>query len=382
MTNDPSALSILLVEDDEESLRLLSESLPESIEDYQIEWEFCADFDEAIRLVSGRRFDVVVTDIYRDRTDHEKGDSVDEKAGEIVSAIRNIRFCPIVVFTDGSAPQTIQLGPFIKLADKSGGNKEILSKLRELLATGIPSIARKLHDELDQSSGSYLWEFLESRWHDLESTGASKPAILERLIRRRAAMRLGRLVPGVASPAELESVHGLEYYVYPPVSDDLRLGEIIKHNKDETIRVVLTPHCHLTVQSGDTCPRADHVLTLKTFPAPETIVTATAPETAWKGSSKEKTSTLRRRTKLVDTEKLGRPTGRYCFLPGFLDIPDLYYDLLQAESLPFKTITDDYERLAVLDTPFAEALQSCFARFYSRVGLPELDTEGVQHLIE
>ena len=34
---------------------------------------------------------------------------------------------------------------------------------------------------------------------------------------------------------------------------------------------------------------------------------------------------------------------------------------------------DEWVPFAVLDTPFAEALQSCFVGFYSAVGLPMLD---------
>ncbi|MCD4727621.1 MAG: response regulator [Pirellulales bacterium] len=381
MTSDPTVLHVLLVEDDQENLDLLIQTLPAEIDDHRIEWEPCDSFERAEQLVALRRFDIVVTDIYLDKPDHPKGvDPADEKAKNIVAAIRNRRFCPIVAFSDASVPPTFTKGPFVRFADKSGGNEEILNQLRELLATGIPSIARKLHDELDQSNGSYLWEFLESRWQELKLTGVSDPAILERLVRRRAAMQLGRLSPGVASPTELDSVNGVEYYIYPRVSDELRLGEIIRSKKDEAIHVILTPHCYLKVQDGDMKPRADHVLTVKAFPAKDTITVATKPKSPWKGDESDKLDKLRRRTKLE--AELGKPSGRYCFLPRFLDIPDIYCDLLQTESLPLGTITDDYDRLAVLDTPFAEALQSCFARFHSRVGVPELAIDGVRHLVD
>jgi len=76
-----------------------------------------------------------------------------------------------------------------------------------------------------------------------------------------------------------------------------------------------------------------------------------------------------------------QPEGRYWFLPGFLDMPDLYCDFLQLESIPYKDALDQHERFAVLDTPFAEAFQSCFTRFYSAVGLPILNVNRFQSLI-
>ena len=59
----------------------------------------------------------------------------------------------------------------------------------------------------------------------------------------------------------------------------------------------------------------------------------------------------------------GVPHGRYWFLPGFLDMPHLYVDLMQIESLPTSTVGKEFHPFAVLDAPFAEALQSCFVRF-------------------
>lgn len=377
MTDSQTILYVLLVEDDEENLSLLLESLPREIEGFRVEWEPCDSFERAEELVAIRRFDVVVTDIYRDRTDTAKGvDPEDEQAKNIVTAIRSRRFCPVIAFTDGSAPQSFVEGPFVKIVDKSKGDQEILASLGELLATGVPEIARKLHDELDRTSGSYLWEFLEAHWDDFESSGVRDQAVLERLVRRRAAMQLGRLDPMVGDPAELQVINAVEYYIYPPISDEFRLGEIIRNKHDQAVRVIMTPHCHLTVQQGDERPRADHILTLKTFPAKQILKKEGA---TWSGKDSKKASDLRRRTKIE--ADLGKPRGRYCFLPGFLDIPDLYCDLLQAESISLETITQDFEKLAVLDTPFAEALQSCFSRFYSAVGLPSLDTKGLKDLM-
>jgi len=62
-------------------------------------------------------------------------------------------------------------------------------------------------------------------------------------------------------------------------------------------------------------------------------------------------------------------------------MPDLFCDFLQLESIPYEEIRDQHERFAVLDTPFAEALQSCFTRFYSAVGLPILNVDRFRHLI-
>jgi hypothetical protein len=63
-------------------------------------------------------------------------------------------------------------------------------------------------------------------------------------------------------------------------------------------------------------------------------------------------------------------------------MPDLYADLLQLQSLPTETVLQNWDSVAVLDVPFAEALQSCFVRFYSAVGLPVLNPERFIHLAQ
>lgn len=367
-------LHVLLVDDDQESLNLLATSLPSEVANHTVTWEACNDFDDAIQRVQVRRYDVVVTDVYRDRTSETKTPVTgDPRAGDIVASIRGHRFSPILLFTDGTFPLEYEEGPFLKLADKSRGNDAIVEKLSELLETGIPELARRLHDDLDRTSGSYVWGFLEDNWRSLEQDGLTSLPVLERLLRRRAATQLGRLDP--EGGAELETVEGAEFYLHPPISDELRLGEIIVSAEDD-YRVVLTPHCHLTVQQGAMAPRAEFVLTLRTLDAR----TLFADEPVGGNTREKRLEELRRR--IQSPAGFGKPAGRYWFLPGLLEMGHRFADFLQLESLPYERIRAEYRPFAVLDIPFAEALQSCFVRFYSAVGLPILQPERFEDLLE
>jgi len=378
MTDHGITLHILLVEDDEENRKLLMESLPLELENYHLQWEDCADFEDAITRVATRRYDLVVTDIYRDRRDRGKGiDPEDDRAKDIVVQIRSARFCPVVAFTDGSFPSSLQEGPFVKLADKSKGNDQIIEKMRELLATGIPGIARRLHDDLDRASGSYLWDFLEGNWEQLHENGLNNPSVLERLVRRRAALQIGRLNPESDDPAEVKTVEGVEYYIHPPVSDDMRLGEILKHKSDGSFRVILTPHCYLETQSNSEEPRAEYILLANTVPANE-MLNMYPPQG---GTKHKKLKSLSKMMQSPARDNRLKPEGRYWFLPGFLDMPDLYIDLLQIESIPYGDVLEQFERHSVLDTPFAEALQACYVKFISAVGIPTLNSNSFEHLI-
>jgi CheY-like chemotaxis protein len=163
-----TVLNVLLVDDDLESLHLLKESLPKNVSGAEIRWEACETFEEAFQLIEDRRYDVVVSDIYRDRTSPRKDLVTGDPQGRtVLDEIRARRFCPVLLFTDGTFPVELKEGPFVKLADKSMGNGQIVEKLEELLSTSIPELAHRLHDELDSTNGSYLWTFLDTNWDSL-----------------------------------------------------------------------------------------------------------------------------------------------------------------------------------------------------------------------
>jgi len=63
---------------------------------------------------------------------------------------------------------------------------------------------------------------------------------------------------------------------------------------------------------------------------------------------------------------------RFFFLPGALSLPDLIVDFQQLVTLQ-RDHMGGLERLASLDSPFAEALLARFTRYFGRLGTPDLD---------
>jgi hypothetical protein len=237
--------------------------------------------------------------------------------------------------------------------------------MAELIETGVPTLAHVLHDELDRTSGSYLWNFLDENWDALEAGGLTERVVLDRLLHRRASVQLGRLDDTDGAPSERPVVEGAEFYLAPRIASGLRLGEIV--HKGNEYRVVLTPHCHLVVQQGDAGPRSDFVLTARAVPGGEIF-----EKYPLKGSAKERENDLRRR--IQSPSGFGKPNGRYWFLPGFMEMDHCFVDFMQVRSLSYNELSEDWTTFAILDVPFAEAMQSCFVHFYSAVGLPILDS--------
>jgi hypothetical protein len=386
MSNGTTRLQVLLVEDESDDLRQYERDFPNVFSSCQVEADIhpCDNFDEAFKRMSNPlyRYDLIISDTYKGEIKHR-----DAQVMGMVKKYRGTRFCPLVVYSSGVKPPELDETAFIVWADKSKPG-DIERAINQLLNTNIPQLARKLHDELERSAGSYLWGFLEKNWDQLQDTKLQTPEILERLIRRRASVQLGRLNPNSDLAEEVQHITSADFYIMPPISSNYRLGHILQHKKDNSLHVLLTPHCHLEIQEDQSTPRADYVLIVPAFHFDEIIRHAYTKQSGeelprsqfqW-GTNRDKVSEKLRRH-IQSPSEFSSPKGRYWFLPGFMDIPNSYCDFMRVRSIPFKEVTD-YVPLAVLDTPFAEALQSCFTSFYSSVGIPNLNPLHFMHLTQ
>lgn len=382
MSNAVKKLQVLLVEDEPDDLRLFERDFPNVFSECQIDVNIhpCGDFDEALALTANPlyRYDLIISDTY-------KGPFADRDAQvlKMIKIYRDNRFCPLVVYSSGTKPADLKETVFVVWADK-GKSRDIERAIKQILGTNIPQLARKLQDELDRSAGSYLWGFLEDNWKYLQNHSSIDG--LERLIRRRASIQLSKLE---SDCTEIKHITAADYYIMPPISKHYRLGQVLQHEKNKIIYVLLTPHCHLMVQEGQTKPRADHLLIVPTLTFDEIIKHAYTKQTEggqsqfqYPWGSKQEKIPEKLSKHIKSPPDLGSPNGRYWFLPGFMTIPDSYCDFMKTQSVPLAEVITDYNSLAVLDTPFAEALQSCFTLFYSSVGIPNLNPSHFMHLTQ
>ncbi len=259
-------LQVLLVEDNADDMAAFRRDFPPVFAEFGHEAEFHAaeTFEKATELIDdrSRRFDLILSDTYRG--EHRNRDAA---VVAMVNKYRGGRFCPLVVFSASPKPAELTAGSFVIWADKAT-TQGIENGIRQMLRTGIPQMARMLHDELDRLAGSYLWEFLEANWARLEEGGHVEQQVLARMIRRRAALQLAEISFTEQGAQHVADVSGVELYIYPPINDrHYSLGEIVRRRNDANdIRVIMTPHCYLAIQPNQTTPRAEYVVTVKTVP--------------------------------------------------------------------------------------------------------------------
>jgi len=171
-----------------------------------------------------------------------------------------------------------------------------------------------------------------------------------------------------------------EYYVYPAFEHShYNLGDVMKSRTDASdYRVILTPHCYLFLQPGQQKPRADHVLLTKALSV-DVVLGDKLDRAKDFDELKQKKQLLSWGQSPSKSER--PPAGRHWYLPAFVNIPHLFCDFMQVESVTYEDLPTRFERIATLTPPYAEALQSCFASFYASVGIPAVRTGSIKDML-
>jgi hypothetical protein len=114
--------------------------------------------------------------------------------------------------------------------------------------------------------------------------------------------------------------------------------------------------------------KADMVLLGRCFPLTEQV-----EYQQWRDGLPAPSRTINSRLQdLLRDNRRDSQAERFFFLPGALSLPDLLVDFQQLATLQ-RDHMGGLERLASLDSPFAEALLARFTRYFGRLGMPDLD---------
>ena len=375
---DTITWQVLFVDDEPEICRQVREFLEGESVSGEGEYphvETSTDFAKAIELLEARRFDLVVLDVRLGA--HEEPAPQEEAGGRTLEAIRQRRFVPIVFYT--ALPRLVQdlRTPLIQVVEKTEGLPRLLEVVRGIFATRLPAVNRTLIRHMETVQRDYMWDFVATHWDQFG--GTSDRTALAYLLARRLAMSLSG--PGVQQLAKdlgdplgnavaEGQVHPMQYYVMPPVDVSPLMGDLYSGQiGDQTGHwVLLTPSCDLVTGRE----KAEWVLLARCLPLNEQD-----EYRRWQESLPNIPSELDGKLRaLLKNNRQKTQSERFYFLPGALTLPDLVVDFQRLVALSRERLRN-IERLASLDSPFAEALLARFARYFGRLGTPDLDIEVV-----
>jgi CheY-like chemotaxis protein len=371
------AWQVLAVDDDPDAGREVREILEmEAVDDAGTKPEVHVEpsFGAGLIELEKGRYDLVILDVRLG-----DGQGADDEAGiRALASIRERRFVPVVFYTAiPHAVTELAAPPLVDVVEKTAGSAALVEAVRAAFHSGLPLVNRELVGHVEEIQRKYMWDFVAGNWAEL---GTSRDrASLAYLLARRLAVslsgtsveRLAAALGGQSGAVTSDKLPAMRHYLLPPLDERL-VGDVLQGTVGERngYWVLLSPSCDLVQGKADL------------------ILLAGADELADQGEAKAWRTDLPRPSKaktdslsaLMANNRRGGQADRYHFLPGALIIPDLVVDFQRLQSID-EAALDGFQRLASIDSPYAEALVARFVRFYSRLGTPDLDTApGIERL--
>jgi hypothetical protein len=359
----------MVVDDDPEVLRQAGESLETVNGGAEVIKE--GSFQGGLRRIEADACDVVVLDL---RNMGDRPTEADSDAGNrVAESIRKHRFVPIVFYT-ALPTNVLDMGdtPFVSVVPKTDGVVRLRQRVEGMLATGVPEATRAVDEHVNAVRRDFLWEFSAADWKRLRKT--LDPNALSYLLARRLAASLSvsgmesvnaGLGPLLASE-EYGGAHPHFFYVLPPVEQGVQFGDVLKEGR--TYHVVLSATCDL-VSAPKRKAKAERVLVGRC----KRISSQGEYRKAKKDpSNKGKRDLLQ----IMRNNPSKRQKDRCFFLPPALDVPGLLLDLQELRTEKLSSVKK-MDRIASMDSPFAEMLTSQLARYYGRVGAPDLNVDAI-----
>lgn len=360
-------IKVLIIDNEEESIRAVRQRLDER-DEFESEW--CDGFDEARAREKINRFlpNAVVLDLLEESTD---GTPSAEQSLKIDEFIWNVRFCPVIVYSAQPElyPEEHTEHPFVRTVLKGmDSDLEVVTYLDELkpYIEALADAENHIRDSLALAMRDVAPYAFEAH----SCTTTAKETTL-RMGRRRLAALMDEMLIGDQS--ELRS---WEMYLCPPVSTNIQLGDIIQdshgeNDEPDSFRLVLSPSCDM-VSNKDRAAKISHVLVARCCSIDQALSCLN-----WGKISN---------SKLDDPSRLGLSRGyieEIVFLPSLSKrIPTMAANLKQIDLIPIDQIAsgqnvDDgsqhFVRVALIDSPFREAVMWAYLQTAGRPGLPDRD---------
>lgn len=392
-------LRILYIEDNAEERDGLKEVLSgQKVDGHTMIIDCEPSFDKAIE--KSQNYHIVILDLYRgDATNGGK-----EVGSEIFNKVRASFFVPIVFYSGNIAGIKDLKSQVVGVASKGGEIDELKSEIERLTKHNLPFLKESIHDSIEDEFKKFFWDVVQKE-NDRFVPDADDYSLGYMLLRNFADSLSKENIKKIIGDDTInhEKVHPMEFYIYPiEKTKEFENGEIIRRKNNNDIFVILTPSCDF-VSSGGRKRKVEHVLLVKSVSLDQTDeykkfsnikkkqqevaeCACQIDELEQKGEDdiaklKEKRDKLESNISNLKASfsqflNSGK-SDRFFFLPGTPFMSNRVIDFQDKTTVDYSSLKTDFERIAKLDSPFAQSMTSSFIRYYNRIGFPDIDTDYV-----
>jgi len=355
------AIRVLVIEDNVDMAEGAKREIDDAFEndaEFEVSVDIEPDFTLGYERVNQGSYDIVVLDLRRDGAEDRRED---QQAGRrTFGHIKDARFVPVIFWT--ALPEHVadeNLPPFVTVLKKSDVEK-IPDLIRGAINSGAVGVMRDIESDVAEVLRKHMWDELAPNW-DEYMQGGGAAGVAQVLI-----TRLARTLE--ADQTQAFTSHPNHRYLYPAATTMRGPGDVLREKRDEETLwwVVLTPACDF-VPRKDGRMNAERIVLAHAGPLKEA-----EKYKSWSGkpADADKWISLRRNI-LMSTQ------NRFCYLPALRDIPDLVVDLQHLRSIAAEDLRE-FDAVASLATPYAEALLVQHSHYAGRIGIPDLDSEVVK----
>lgn len=359
-------LRILYIEDDTDNQQDLVEILSgKTVNGYIMDIACESSFEEAI--AKSNDYHIIILDLYRG--DATKGG--ENMGSKVYEELKKNVFIPIIFYSGNTNGVKDLKSQVIGVASKRDDTSFLISEIERLSKHNLPFLKYNVHAHIEQEFRKYFWDVIQKE-NDKFTPEADDFSLGYLLLRNFADSLSKENIKGIIGDDTIspEKVHPMEFYIYPTnSSNEYENGEIIRNKKNDNIYVILTPSCDFIerFKKGVSVGRSvDSVLLIKT----NLLTDYEEFKDYQQNQNKENKQKL---GKLINSGK----SDRHFFLPKAPFIENRVIDFQSNETISYDVLKKDFERIAKLDSPFAQSMTSSFIRYYNRIGFPDIDTEYV-----
>jgi CheY-like chemotaxis protein len=364
--------NFLVFDDDHEILEMLVELFEEPgyLGDATVFCKAVDNFNAALESVETGNFDLVILDL-QDGVEDSRITGDESLSGEkVLLALKKNQFTPVIFHTGYPGKVKHLESHFVKIVRK-GTTDQLMDVVKAAFDTKLPSLIRYIQEE----QRKYLWDHVEQHWGstgELDADGEVAYLLARRLASALSPQSIRKFFNNEHDA--FSTVHPVEYYIWPSLNEGVHLGDIYVHSESKSFYLVINPACDFDQGKAESvllvgCKGVEE---FSEFMQIKDLVVGK------KEISKSKRKELA--GLLGDNRRIsGGQPERYKYLPGTSFVPHLVADFqcLSQVSIHILFAGETYQRVATLDTPFAEGVQAKFSRYYGRFGVPDLNFESI-----
>ncbi len=346
-------MKILLVEDEKDQQDIFEDSIEvfNDKNNLNVECEIAADVQHALNKIDGS-FDGAIIDL-RLGGNQEGGNEIVRQLGASFNRM------PIIFVT--AYPDLVNDHPsVIKTRSRDNGTYESdLLLFQEIHNTGLTRImgGRGLIEQ--QLSEVFLKNLLPQieKWL---SYGAENSERTEKALLRYALNHLFQLLED-----DEERCFPEEFYLYPPVSEEITTGSIVKEETSDQSFVVLSPACDLVIRKNGEF-KTDRILLVEIEGEKDVI------NVALNGIRRKQS----KENKLQDVFN-NNYTDYYHWLPKTDFFAGGFLNFRKLNALNKTGFNEKFGKPTIQISPFfVKDIVSRFSSYYARQGQPDIDSEN------